>query len=90
MIGYLFRRLLLIVPTLLGIMVVNFAIIQAAPGGPIDVVLAELRGGGSDREAARACTDHRDVEVARHQPNLLRQSLTPSGISATIPSPASR
>ena len=45
MLGYLFRRLLLVVPTLLGIMIVNFAIIQAAPGGPIDVVLAELRGG---------------------------------------------
>ena len=48
MLGYLFRRLLLIVPTLLGIMVVNFAIIQAAPGGPIDVVLAELRGVSTD------------------------------------------
>jgi microcin C transport system permease protein len=48
MIGYLFRRLLLIVPTLLGIMIVNFAIIQAAPGGPIDVVLAELRGVSTD------------------------------------------
>lgn len=48
MLGYLFRRLLLIVPTLLGIMIVNFAIIQAAPGGPIDVVLAELRGVSTD------------------------------------------
>jgi microcin C transport system permease protein len=48
MLGYLFRRLLLIVPTLLGIMIVNFAIIQAAPGGPIDVVLAELRGISTD------------------------------------------
>jgi microcin C transport system permease protein len=48
MAGYLLRRLLLIVPTLLGIMLVNFAIIQAAPGGPIDVVLAELRGLSAD------------------------------------------
>ena len=48
MLGYLFRRLLLIVPTLLGIMIVNFAIIQAAPGGPIDVVLAEMRGVSTD------------------------------------------
>jgi microcin C transport system permease protein len=48
MLGYLFRRLLLVVPTLLGIMIVNFAIIQAAPGGPIDVVLAELRGVSTD------------------------------------------
>jgi microcin C transport system permease protein len=48
MIGYILRRLLLIVPTLVGIMVVNFVIVQAAPGGPIDVVLAELRGVSSD------------------------------------------
>jgi microcin C transport system permease protein len=36
------------VPTLLGIMIVNFAIIQAAPGGPIDVILAEMRGLSTD------------------------------------------
>jgi microcin C transport system permease protein len=48
MTAYLIRRLLLIVPTLLGIMIVNFAIIQAAPGGPIDVILAEMRGLSTD------------------------------------------
>ena len=48
MAAYLIRRLLLIVPTLLGIMVVNFAIIQAAPGGPIDVIIAEMRGLSTD------------------------------------------
>lgn len=44
MLGYLVRRLLLIVPTLLGIMVINFVIIQAAPGGPVEQVIAQLRG----------------------------------------------
>lgn len=48
MAAYLIRRLLLIVPTLLGIMIVNFAIIQAAPGGPIDVIVAEMRGLSTD------------------------------------------
>ncbi len=48
MAAYIVRRLLLIVPTLLGIMIVNFAIIQAAPGGPIDVILAEMRGLSTD------------------------------------------
>jgi microcin C transport system permease protein len=48
MAAYLIRRLLLIVPTLLGIMIVNFAIIQAAPGGPIDVIIAEMRGLSTD------------------------------------------
>lgn len=44
MYAYILRRLLLIVPTLFVIMVVNFVVIQAAPGGPIDQVIAELRG----------------------------------------------
>jgi len=34
-IAYIIRRLLLIIPTLFGIMVVNFIIVQAAPGGPV-------------------------------------------------------
>jgi microcin C transport system permease protein len=44
MTAYILRRLLLIVPTLLGIMVVNFVIVQAAPGGPVERVIASLRG----------------------------------------------
>lgn len=44
MISYLFRRLLLIIPTLFGIMVINFIIIQAAPGGPVEQMLAKIRG----------------------------------------------
>jgi microcin C transport system permease protein len=41
---YLFKRLLLIVPTLLGIMTINFAIIQFAPGGPVERVIAQISG----------------------------------------------
>ena len=44
MLAYIVRRLLLIVPTLLGIMVVNFAVIQAAPGGPVEQLIAQLTG----------------------------------------------
>lgn len=44
MFAYILRRLLLIVPTLFGIMVINFAIVQLAPGGPIEQVIAQLRG----------------------------------------------
>jgi microcin C transport system permease protein len=44
--AYLARRLLLVIPTLLGIMVVNFVIVQAAPGGPVDQTLAQIRGAG--------------------------------------------
>jgi len=44
MLAYLVRRLLLVIPTLLGIMVLNFVIVQAAPGGPVEQVLAQMKG----------------------------------------------
>lgn len=44
MAAYIARRLLLIFPTLLGIMLINFAIIQAAPGGPVERMIAQLQG----------------------------------------------
>jgi microcin C transport system permease protein len=44
MIAYIIRRLLLMIPTLLGIMVINFVVIQAAPGGPVEQTIAQLRG----------------------------------------------
>ncbi|WP_147818893.1 microcin C ABC transporter permease YejB [Salidesulfovibrio onnuriiensis] len=43
---YLLRRLALMVPTLLGIMALNFFIIQTAPGGPVDQFIAKLSGEG--------------------------------------------
>jgi microcin C transport system permease protein len=46
MAAYILRRLLLIVPTLLAIMLINFVIIQTAPGGPIEQIVAELTGEG--------------------------------------------
>ncbi len=51
MAAYILRRLLLIIPTLLGIMVLNFIIVQAAPGGPVERVLAELQGHGVEATA---------------------------------------
>jgi len=44
MFAYIVRRLLLIVPTLLGIMVINFAIVQVAPGGPVEQLIAQITG----------------------------------------------
>ncbi|MBO6603297.1 MULTISPECIES: microcin C ABC transporter permease YejB [Paracoccaceae] len=43
---YILRRLLLMIPTLFGIMVINFALTQFVPGGPVDQVLAQLEGEG--------------------------------------------
>ncbi|AMN55241.1 microcin ABC transporter permease [Roseibium algicola] len=42
--AYILRRLLLMIPTLVGIMAINFVIIQFAPGGPVERVIAQLQG----------------------------------------------
>lgn len=44
MLSYIVRRLLLMIPTLFGIMVINFVVIQGAPGGPVEQALAKLQG----------------------------------------------
>jgi len=44
MAAYIFRRLLLMIPTLVGIMVLNFLIVNAAPGGPVEQLIAQLQG----------------------------------------------
>lgn len=41
---YIIKRIALMVPTLLGIMLINFIIIQSAPGGPVDQALARMSG----------------------------------------------
>lgn len=51
MFAYVIRRLLLIIPTLLGIMVLNFVIVQFAPGGPVEQLVAELTGTAVDATA---------------------------------------
>src|SRR5215469_9880851 len=44
MIAYAIRRVLLMIPTLFAIILVNFVIVQAAPGGPVDQLIAQLKG----------------------------------------------
>ena len=44
--AYILRRLLLIIPTLLGIMLINFALVQFVPGGPVEQAIARIQGGG--------------------------------------------
>jgi len=47
MTAYLIRRLLLVIPTLFGIIAINFVVVQFAPGGPVEQAIAELRGKGA-------------------------------------------
>jgi microcin C transport system permease protein len=46
MAAYLIRRLLLVIPTLFGIIAINFVVVQFAPGGPVEQMMAEMRGKG--------------------------------------------
>jgi microcin C transport system permease protein len=45
--AYLVRRLLLVIPTLFGIIAINFVVVQFAPGGPVEQMIAELKGRGA-------------------------------------------
>ena len=44
--AYILRRLLLVIPTLLGVMIINFVLTQFVPGGPIEQVIARAQGEG--------------------------------------------
>jgi microcin C transport system permease protein len=46
--AYIIKRLLLMIPTLLGVMLLTFAVIQFVPGGPIERIIAQMEGDGSD------------------------------------------
>jgi microcin C transport system permease protein len=61
MASYILRRLLLVIPTLFGIMVVNFALTQFVPGGPVQQVLARIDGGG---DAFQAISGGGDAGIA--------------------------
>ncbi|MDH4109005.1 MAG: microcin C ABC transporter permease YejB [Gammaproteobacteria bacterium] len=45
---YILKRMLLMIPTLLGILVINFVIVQFAPGGPVERAIAQASGLGAD------------------------------------------
>src|ERR1700751_1798608 len=58
MAAYLIRRLLLVIPTLFGIIAINFVVIQFAPGGPVEQMIAELQGkGGMSSRSGGSCSE---------------------------------
>ncbi|MEE9557696.1 MAG: microcin C ABC transporter permease YejB [Candidatus Adiutricales bacterium] len=73
MIAYIIRRFLLIFPTVLGILTINFFIIQAAPGGPVEQVIARLQG--TDVSAtARISGAGQDEVVSAAKPTFSTES----------------
>jgi microcin C transport system permease protein len=55
--AYILRRLLLVIPTLLGVMVINFGLVQFVPGGPIEQVLARIEGDGDSIQSIAGTQD---------------------------------
>ncbi|HET7729663.1 MAG TPA: ABC transporter permease subunit [Usitatibacter sp.] len=55
--GYILKRILLMLPTLLGVLTITFLVVQFVPGGPIETIMAEASGMGGQGEAYRASRD---------------------------------
>ena len=71
MAAYLLRRLLLVIPTLFGIIALNFVIIQFAPGGPVEQMIAELKGrGGMSSRLGAATSDAGSAGIYRGSQGL--------------------
>ncbi len=68
MTAYIARRLLLMIPTLLGIMLVSFVVVQFAPGGPVERVIAQLTG--SDTGASSRISGSSGGDFARNNPSV--------------------
>ena len=65
MLHYILKRLLLIFPTLIGILLINFIIIQFAPGGPVEQVIAKIKH-----------ADFSNNNLLNEQGEILSQNLT--------------
>jgi microcin C transport system permease protein len=76
MLAYIVRRLLLIVPTLFGIMVINFAIIQVAPGGPVEQLIQKLTEGGAPDVTARVSGTASGDLAAGARPRVAGEDVT--------------
>ena len=74
---YLLKRLLLIIPTLFGIMLISFAIIQFAPGGPVERMIAQLTG--TDVSATARIGGGQGDGAGRRRPARSRRRAAASG-----------
>lgn len=68
MYAYILRRLFLIIPTLLGIMVINFAVVQVLPGGPVEQMIAQITGDAIDATARVGGDAGSETGVSNQQP----------------------
>jgi len=86
MTAYILRRLLLIIPTLLAILLVNFAIVQAAPGGPVEQAVARLQGIGGGAPGGRTEVMHGESRATRGlDPKLIEEIKRQYGFDKSAP-----
>ena len=62
MLAYIIRRLFLMIPTLLGIMLLNFVVVQFAPGGPVEQMIARIQGTATDATSRFTGSDGGDFD----------------------------
>ncbi|MCH8112020.1 MAG: microcin C ABC transporter permease YejB [Proteobacteria bacterium] len=74
MTAYIIRRLLLIIPTLFGIMIINFTVVQFAPGGPVERLIAQITG--EDVSATARISGEAGGEAGAAQPRAFDGSGT--------------
>jgi microcin C transport system permease protein len=82
MFAYIIRRLILIIPTLFGIMMINFFVIQIVPGGPVEQMIAQITGtamdatarisGGGAGDTALRQKDSRALDTSSGRPSKYR------------------
>ncbi len=63
MLAYFARRILLIIPTFVGMTMIAFAVMQFVPGGPIERKLMQLRGAGGGGEAGGGAAARTEIEI---------------------------
>ena len=63
--SYILRRLLLIIPTLLGILLVNFTLVQFVPGGPVEQAIARAQGQGDVLEGITGAGSDAGVSISK-------------------------
>jgi len=78
MYAYIIRRLLLIIPTLLGIMIINFAVVQVLPGGPVEQAIAQLTGEAVDVTAKVGGEAGSEVAAGKRTETTGKQAGAPS------------
>src|ERR1700731_2671937 len=84
MTAYIIRRLLFMVPTIFGIMLVSFVVVQFAPGGPVERIIAQLSGVDTGARA-RAAPPAAISADAEDRPAAAKPIRSIAGLRGLIP-----